>query len=79
MMPALCLTVLLGRHAQRHHLGARCKRSLTETVRAFRDYLPTYFPLPHPSPRNLPWFQRQRWFEQEVLPALRVEVDRALT
>ena len=76
-MPALRLTVLLGRHAQRHHLGARCRPSLTATVRAFRDYLPAYFPLPHPSPRNRPWLQRHPWFEQEVLPALRAEVRRA--
>jgi uracil-DNA glycosylase len=77
-MPAIGLTLLLGRHAQRHHLGARCRPSLTETVRAFRDYLPSYFPLPHPSPRNRPWFQRHPWFEQDALPALRVEVHRAL-
>jgi uracil-DNA glycosylase len=77
-MPALRLTVLLGRHAQRHHLGARSKASLTETVRAFRDYLPAHFPLPHPSSRNRPWLQRHPWFEQEVLAALRAEARRAL-
>ena len=53
-MPAVRLTLLLGHHAQRHHLGARRRPSLTETVRAFRDYLPAHFPLPHPSPRNVP-------------------------
>ena len=79
LMPALRLTLLLGRHAQRHHLGARCRPSLTETVRAFRHYLPGYFPLPHPSPRNRPWLRRHPWFEQDVLPALRAEVRRALT
>jgi uracil-DNA glycosylase len=78
-MPALRLTLLLGRHAQRHHLGTRSKPGLTETVRTFRDYLPAHFPLPHPSPRNRPWLQRHSWFEQEVLPALRAEVGRALT
>ncbi len=78
-MPALRLVVLLGRHAQRHHLGARCEPSLTETVRAYRDYLPGHFPLPHPSPRNRPWFRHHPWFEQEVLLALQAEVARALT
>jgi uracil-DNA glycosylase len=77
-MPAVRLTLLLGRHAQRHHLGARCRPSLTETVRAFRDCLPAHFPLPHPSPRNGPWLQRHSWFEQEVLPALRAAVGRVL-
>jgi uracil-DNA glycosylase len=78
-MPDVRLILLLGRHAQRHHLGARCPATLTETVRSFRDYLPRYFPLPHPSPRNGPWLQRQPWFAQEVLPALREEVSRALS
>jgi uracil-DNA glycosylase len=77
-MPAIRLTLVLGRHAQAHHLGARCQPSLTETVRAFRTYLPDCFPLPHPSPRNGPWLLRHSWFETDVLPALRVEVSRAL-
>jgi uracil-DNA glycosylase len=78
-MPAVRLTLLLGRHAQAHHLGARRGATLTETVRAFWGYLPAYFPLPHPSPRNGPWLLRHPWFEEDVLPALRAEVGRALT
>ena len=77
-MPAIRLTLVLGRHAQAHHLGARCELTLTETVRAFRAYLPDYFPLPHPSPRNGPWLLRHAWFASDVLPALRAEVRRAL-
>lgn len=77
-MPELRLTLLIGRHAQAHHLGARCKPTLTATVRAFADYLPATFPLPHPSPRNAPWLVRHSWFADEVLPALRTEVARAL-
>ena len=79
VMPAVRLTLVLGRHAQAHHLGARCKPSLGETVRAFGEYLPDYFPLPHPSPRNGPWLMRHPWFERDVLPPLRAEVARALT
>jgi uracil-DNA glycosylase len=77
-MPAVRLTLLLGRHAQRHHLGARCRPTLTATVQAFPDYLPSHFPLPHPSPRNTAWFQGHPWFERNVLPALRAEVRHAL-
>jgi uracil-DNA glycosylase len=77
-MPAVRLTLLVGRHAQRHHLGERRGTSLTAAVQAFRDYLPDHFPLPHPSPRNGPWFKRHPWFEREVLPVLRAEVSRAL-
>ena len=51
---------------------------MTETVRAFREYLPDYFPLPHPSPRNRLWLRNNPWFERDVVPALRRCVHRAL-
>jgi uracil-DNA glycosylase len=79
LMPEVRLTLVLGRHAQAHHLAARCRPTLSETVDAFRAYLPDYFPLPHPSPRNRPWLLRHPWFERDVLPALRAEVACALT
>jgi uracil-DNA glycosylase len=69
---------VLGRHAQAYHLATRCEATLAETVGAFRRYLPDYFPLPHPSPRNTPWLSRHPWFERDVLPALRAEVAHAL-
>lgn len=65
------LTLLVGGYAQQHYLGALAKASLTETVRAFWDYLPRYFPLPHPSFRNLRWLKQNPWFEGEVIPELR--------
>jgi uracil-DNA glycosylase len=77
LMPEVGLT-LLGRHALAHHLGARRGANLTATVRAFRDYLPGHFPLPHPSARNAPQLQRHPWFEREVLPAPRADIRRAL-
>ncbi len=69
------LTLLIGQYAQRYYLGAKRKRTLTETVAAFRDYLPGYIPLPHPSPRNTAWFQRNKWFGDELLPVLRDRVQ----
>lgn len=77
-MPKIRLTLVVGRYAQLHHLGLEGKATLTETVRAYRDYLPGVFPLPHPSPRNGPWLKRHPWFDQEVLPALRDAVADAL-
>lgn len=68
------LTLLVGQYAQRYFLGGRRKASLTETVRAWRDYAPGYAPLPHPSPRNQPWLKRHAWFEADVLPALKQRV-----
>lgn len=69
-LPHIELTLLIGRYAQRHFLGRRSKGSLTETVKAWREFAPDYRPLPHPSARNTPWFQRNPWFEQDLLPAL---------
>jgi len=69
------LTLLIGQYAQQHFLGARRKSSLTETVRSWQEYAPAFVPLPHPSPRNQPWFQRHPWFESEVLPMLRERVN----
>ena len=73
-LPSIELTLLVGQYAQRHFLGARRKPTLTETVRAWKDYAPDFVPLPHPSPRNQPWFKQHPWFEGEVLPMLRERV-----
>ncbi len=77
-LPRIELTLLIGQYAQRHFLGSRRKSSLTETTRAWREYAPQYLPLPHPSPRNTPWMQRNPWFEQQVLPALRTRISALL-
>ncbi|HMM54305.1 MAG TPA: uracil-DNA glycosylase family protein [Candidatus Desulfobacillus sp.] len=74
LLPDIGLTLLIGQYAQRRYLGAARKTSLTETVRAFEEYLPNYLPLPHPSPRNTAWFKRHPWFEKELLPVLRRRV-----
>lgn len=74
-LPRVELTLLIGQYAQGHFLGRRRRSSLTETVAAWRDYSPQYFPLPHPSPRNQPWFARHPWFERELLPELRERVS----
>ena len=78
LMPKVELTLVVGRYAQLHHLAAGGKAILAETVRAYQEYLPRTFPLPHPSPRNGPWLKRHPWFEAEVIPALRKIVAHAL-
>jgi len=50
------------------------KKNLTETVRAYKDYLPKYLPLPHPSPRNRFWLTKNPWFNKEVIPELQKKV-----
>ncbi|NMM39132.1 MAG: uracil-DNA glycosylase family protein [Glaciimonas sp.] len=77
-LPEIQLTLLIGQYAQHHFLGANRRPSLTETVRAWQEYAPTFIPLPHPSPRNQGWFQRHPWFENEVLTMLRGRVKSIL-
>jgi uracil-DNA glycosylase len=74
-MPAIRLTLLVGSYAQNHVLGTG---AVASRVRNFRDYLPRYFPLPHPSWRSRVWASRNPWFDEEVLPALRSAVREAL-
>lgn len=77
-MEHINLILLVGQYAQRYYLGNWTKNNLTETVRSYRDYLPTYMPLPHPSPRNGYWTRKNTWFETEVLPALQHQVNEML-
>ena len=74
-LPRLELTLLIGHYAQRHFLGGRRKLSLAETTKAWQDYSPAYIPLPHPSPRNQPWFKRHPWFERQLIPVLRARIS----
>lgn len=73
-LPRIELTLLIGQYAQAYYLGNRRKANLTETVRAWREYLPEFLPLPHPSPRNQLWLKRNPWFGEEVIPELRQRV-----
>lgn len=65
------LVILIGMYAQSYYLGKNAKKTLTETVKSHKEYLPNYLPLPHPSPRNRFWLAKNPWFEKEVLPVLR--------
>ena len=78
-LPEIELTLLVGQYAQRHFLGSRRKRSLAETTRNWQDYSPQYIPLPHPSPRNQPWFKQHPWFEQQLVPALQMRISPLVT
>lgn len=70
VMPNLELTLLIGQYAQAYYLKDKIKTTLTETVRASKEYLPKYFPLPHPSPRNNIWLKKNAWFEEDLIPQL---------
>jgi len=74
-LPQIELTLLIGQYAQRHFLAGRRKPSLAETAKAWRQYAPQYIPLPHPSPRNQPWFKRHVWFEEQLVPMLQDRIQ----
>lgn len=81
LMPQIELVLAIGAHAQAWHLGEARRRTMTETVAAWRELLaandrPAVLPLPHPSWRNNGWLKRHPWFEAELLPVLRAEVRR---
>jgi uracil-DNA glycosylase len=78
-LPDIRLTLLVGSYAQAYYLGKRRKASIGETVRAFREYLPEFFVLPHPSWRNKLWLKKNPWFTQEVIPALRRRVKACIS
>ncbi len=77
-LPGVRLTLLVGRYAQAFYLKEFNKRTLADTVRAYHEYMPEFFPLPHPSWRNRLWLKKNAWFESEVIPALRRRVRRLM-
>ncbi|MBK0326498.1 uracil-DNA glycosylase family protein [Rhodobacteraceae bacterium F11138] len=72
----VAMTVLVGAHAQRWHMGTR--KPVTQVVASWRDHAPRVFPLPHPSWRNTGWMKKHPWFEAELLPDLRARVQEVL-
>lgn len=77
-MPNIQLTLLIGQYAQKHYLGHQLKANLTSTVKAWKDFLPHYLPLPHPSPRNRLWQSKNPWFAKEVVPELQQRIRKIL-
>lgn len=78
LMPDIKLTILIGSYSMKYYLGKGMKENLTETVRRYKEYLPKYFPIVHPSPLNFRWQKANPWFEGEVVPVLRDMVEKIL-
>jgi uracil-DNA glycosylase len=76
LLPEVRLTLLVGSYAIAYYLEKR--RPMSETVAAWRDYLPDRLPLPHPSWRTVAWERKNPWFAEELLPELRRRVHAAL-
>ena len=70
------LTVLVGGYAHKYHMGVNT--NVTDTVAGWRDHAPDLFPLPHPSWRNTGWIRKNPWFEADLLPDLRKQVQKVM-
>ena len=69
-MPEVKLFILIWAYSQKYYLAKNIKSNLTETVNSYKEYLPKYFPIVHPSPLNFRWRSKNPWFENEVIPEL---------
>ena len=78
LLPDIKLTILIGQYAQKYYLHQTGNIKLTETVQRYKDYLPDFFPLVHPSPRNQIWMAKNPWFEAEVVPELQALVQKII-
>ena len=78
-LPDIQLTLAIGMYAIDWHLKGSKEKTLTETVKNFKEYLANgVLPLPHPSPRNNIWLKRNPWFEKEVVSELKKKVRKIL-
>lgn len=77
-MKEIQLILLIGQYSQKYYLKNKMNKNITENILNFNDYLPDYFPLPHPSPRNFIWMNKNPWFKENVLPELENRVKNIL-
>ncbi len=73
-LPDIKLTLLIGAYAQHYYLKQPNSVKITDNVRNYQEFLPEYFPLVHPSPRNNIWQAKNPWFKEYVLPELQTRV-----
>jgi uracil-DNA glycosylase len=77
-LPKVQTTLLLSRYAIDAYLQPDKRTTLTDVVLDWKRVRPRFIPLPHPSPRNVRWFGKNPWFEEEVVPYLRRRVKKVL-
>ena len=75
-MPNVKLVILIGTYAQNYYLED--KKTLTERVGDYKNYLPKYFPIPHPSPTNRFWRAKNPWFEAFIVPELQEQIKKLI-
>lgn len=77
-MPEVELTLLVGSYACRYYLDLKKSARLADVIHNYKDYLPEYLPLVHPSPRNRRWLKNNPWFQIEVIPYLQERVAKLM-
>lgn len=70
LMPNADLTILVGSYAVHYYLHLKKSARLTDIVKDYQNYLPDFFPLVHPSPRNQRWLRNNPWFMENNVPDL---------
>jgi len=78
-LPNIKLTLVIGMYAMKYHLPNNPYKTITDTVKTWRNFAPNVIPLPHPSPRNNIWLRKNPWFETDVLPNLKTLVQQNLS
>ena len=73
-MPEIEFFVLVGSYTIKYYLNLKSSAKTTEVIRDFEKYLPKYFPLIHPSPRNNIWLAKNPWFEPQLVPELQKRI-----
>lgn len=73
-MPEIEFFILVGSYTIKYYLNLKSSAKTTEVIRDFEKYLPKYFPLIHPSPRNNIWLAKNPWFEPQLVPELQKRI-----
>lgn len=71
------LQILIGSYATKYYLGK--SGTLTAMVKDHQQFLPEFWPLPHPSPVNRFWRLKNPWFEEEIVPELQNKIAEILS
>ncbi len=77
-MKNIKLILLIGQYSQKLYLVDNFKTTLPENIKNYKDFLPKYLPLLHPSPRNKIWQKKNPWFEQQLIPVLQKKIKQIL-